>query len=222
MAGIEIIEDMSEHQVEAQAGSETLKTESSPLSQIHQSVVSSGTSAGSSHHSASALLGLQRTLKRSANKLRDTLTSNQLVIPLFVRLTLQRSFILFQSTQFEHLKLIGDFYDKCQETLIQYIEFLNIYLDKKTYAELMPSLNTLVQTYKLEPEASFALIRPVIHLLYVTVSFASYVSMVNCELVNHRMTFLQSRNPIRLIMRMEGTLQWMLKSIMKKDAWSLA
>jgi THO complex subunit 2 len=93
MSGVEIIEDMSENQLEAQAGGETLKLESQPIPQ-------------------------KMNLKRSTNKLKDTLLNNKLALPLMILIAQQRSAIIFKGDS-QLLKMVGDMYDKVYIILIK-------------------------------------------------------------------------------------------------------
>jgi THO complex subunit 2 len=50
-------------------------------------------------------------LKRSTNKLKDTLLNNKLALPLMILIAQQRSAIIFKGDS-QLLKMVGDMYDK--------------------------------------------------------------------------------------------------------------
>eukprot|EP01116_Phalansterium_solitarium_P022218 TRINITY_DN7258_c0_g1_i1.p1 TRINITY_DN7258_c0_g1~~TRINITY_DN7258_c0_g1_i1.p1 ORF type:complete len:1434 (-),score=569.04 TRINITY_DN7258_c0_g1_i1:98-4399(-) len=128
MTGIEIIEHMGSGQLEAQAGGETLRIEAS--------------------------IGQQRTsLRKPSNRLRDALTSTKLMIPLLVLIAQQRAIIIYNSES-RQLKLIGDLYDKCQETFLQYVEFLTSHVSSPVFAAQLPSVLDLCKKYYLDHECA--------------------------------------------------------------------
>ena len=56
---------------------------------------------------------------------------------------------------------------QCQETLIQYTEFLETNISRENYASMLPSILELIQKYHLEPETAFYVSRSVLPLKYV-------------------------------------------------------
>ncbi|KAK3265963.1 THO complex subunit 2 [Cymbomonas tetramitiformis] len=59
---------------------------------------------------------------------------------------------------------IGMLYDECQETLVQYCDFLLAsFTPASSYMEVVPSLTELNGKYKLEPEVCFMVYRPIFH-----------------------------------------------------------
>ena len=65
-----------------------------------------------------------------------------------------RQAIIFK-TDSNHLKLVSQLYDSCQETFFHYCDFLQTAFDVDEYAAMLPSLETLVHEYGLEPGAAF-------------------------------------------------------------------
>lgn len=68
--------------------------------------------------------------------------------------------LIFKESITMHLKLAGILFDQCQETLVQFLEFLVRYMPVEQYVELVPDLATLHQKYHVEPDAAFAMLRP--------------------------------------------------------------
>lgn len=88
MGGIETVEEITDSQLEAQAGGDTLKGEQNLLVQ-------------------------SKNLKKPGTKLKDALMNNKLALPLLILIAQQRGNIIFH-TDTSHLKLLGDLYDKVQ------------------------------------------------------------------------------------------------------------
>eukprot|EP00899_Mesostigma_viride_P021065 jgi/Mesvir1/28960/Mv17737-RA.1 len=142
LSGIEVIEDVSEDQLEAAAGGETLRGESSTFLNIRNT----------------------KPMQRSAQRLREALSpapvpcivagrkglglvasvgaggSNSttaaggggeeeavqsLALPLLILIAQNRLSIVYDADH-PHVKLVGELYDKCQETFLQFTEFLQI------------------------------------------------------------------------------------------------
>lgn len=58
-----------------------------------------------------------------------------------------------------HLKLIGKLYDQCQDTLVQFITFLNLQLSLDEIHKRLPPIDQLLLTYHISPDVAFALWR---------------------------------------------------------------
>ena len=140
MSGIEPLEDVSRDQLEAQAGGETLKT------------------------SVTDVLGIAKNTKRSSTRLRDALVKHKLVVPLYLLIAQQRAACVF-SVETSHLKVLGELYDRCHETLEQYAAFLFSTMPPNEYAELLPTVGDLCSKYNVEPEVAFFICRPAISYL---------------------------------------------------------
>jgi THO complex subunit 2 len=64
----------------------------------------------------------------------------------------------------EHLKLIGEMFDKCQSVLLQFLELVSSNIDDdKTYQQYFPAIGELCIRYKLTPEIAFFALRRVLH-----------------------------------------------------------
>ncbi|KAL4451471.1 hypothetical protein ABPG75_007133 [Micractinium tetrahymenae] len=145
MTGHQAVFDVSEHQLDALAGSDTLIAE----------VITQG-----EHRSS------DKSLQRASGRLLAALVQGdspeeRLAMPLLVLLAQQRKLIVLQS-QSTHLKLIAELYDKCQEVCTQYAEFLQHALPPEQYAALLPSMEELATEYRVDPELIFSLHRPLI------------------------------------------------------------
>ncbi len=66
-----------------------------------------------------------RNLKKAITRLRDALIFTDLAIPLFILIAQQRGTIIYK-TNTEHLKLVGDLYDKVL-CIMEYIVFMVVY-----------------------------------------------------------------------------------------------
>jgi len=135
MAGIDTLEDLSAEQLQAQAGGETLRS------------------------CVTDLLGVAKNTKRSSLRLKDALQKHGLVAPLFLLIAQQRSASVFL-TDSPHLKMLGELYDRCQETLEQLRTFVATTFSPAEYASLLPPVGELCTTYRVEPEVAFFISRP--------------------------------------------------------------
>jgi len=95
----------------------------------------------------------------------DSLVKHGLVMPLFLLIAQQRSACAY-TTDTPHLKMLGELYDRCQETLDQFQAFLASQLSPAEYAELLPTVGELCGSYQLEPEVAFFIARPALGALY--------------------------------------------------------
>lgn len=135
MAGIDTLEDLSRDQLNAQAGGETLRS------------------------CVTDLLNIAKNTRRSSTRLKDALMKHGLIVPLFLLIAQQRGACIF-SVDTPHLKMLGELYDRCQETLEQFQAFIVQALTPAEYASLLPSVGELCEKYSLEPEVAFFICRP--------------------------------------------------------------
>ena len=166
MTGCEALEDMSDAQIEAMAGGETLRAEA---------VVG-----------AKGSVTTRQRLKGVA-RLRHALTRgpDPLAAPLLVLIAQRRQALAYEDDGGDddfggprggggggggvgfgarrHLKLTSQLYDSCQETLFHYCDFLAAaYPDPREYAAMLPSLRELVHDHGIEPGIAFHVWRPVL------------------------------------------------------------
>ncbi|KAL6839975.1 hypothetical protein ACP4OV_029785 [Aristida adscensionis] len=144
MANVQYTENMTEEQVDAMAGSETLRQQAS-------------------------LFGATRNYKvlsKSTNKLKDSLLPKEepkLAVPLLLLIAQHRSRIIINADA-TYIKMVSEQFDRCHGILLQYVEFLSSAVTPATYAQLIPPLGDLVHKYHIEPEVAFLIYRPVMRL----------------------------------------------------------
>ncbi|OWM74376.1 hypothetical protein CDL15_Pgr013280 [Punica granatum] len=145
MANVQYTENLTEEQLDAMAGSETLR---------HQATT----------------YGLTRNNKaliKSTNRLRDSLLPKddpKLAVPLLLLIAQHRSLVVINA-EAPYVKMVSEQFDRCHGTLLQYVEFLCSSVTPATaYAQLIPSLDDLVHLYHLEPEVAFLIYRPVMRI----------------------------------------------------------
>ncbi|KAL5722007.1 THO complex subunit 2 [Ranunculus cassubicifolius] len=145
MANVQYTENMTEEQLDAMAGSETLRYQA--------------TSYGMTRNN--------KALVKSTNRLRDSLLpkdETKLAIPLLLLIAQHRSLVVANADA-PHIKMVCEQFDRCHGTLLQYVEFLGSALTSATsYAQLVPPLEDLVHQYHIEPEVIFLIYRPVMRL----------------------------------------------------------
>ncbi|GAV74210.1 Tho2 domain-containing protein/Thoc2 domain-containing protein [Cephalotus follicularis] len=145
MANVQYTENLTEEQLDSMAGSDTLRYQA--------------TSFGVARNN--------KALIKSSNRLRDSLLPKdepKLAIPLLLLIAQHRSVVVINADA-PYIKMVSEQFDRCQCTLLQYVEFLCSAVTPTTaYAQLIPSLNDLVQLYHLDPEVAFLIYRPVMRL----------------------------------------------------------
>ncbi|XP_062207878.1 THO complex subunit 2-like isoform X2 [Phragmites australis] len=144
MANVQYTENVTEEQVDAMAGSETLRQQAS-------------------------LFGATRNYKvlsKSTNRLRDSLLPKEepkLAVPMLLLIAQHRSKIIINADA-TYIKMVSEQFDRCHGILLQYVEFLSSAITPTTYAQLIPPLQDLVHKYHIEPEVAFLIYRPVMRL----------------------------------------------------------
>ncbi|XP_021832088.1 THO complex subunit 2 isoform X1 [Prunus avium] len=145
MANVHYTENLTEDQLDAMAGSETLRYQA--------------TSFGVTRNN--------KALIKSTNRLRDSLLpkdESKLAIPLLLLLAQHRSVVIIDADA-PYIKMVSEQFDRCHGTLLQYVEFLcSAVTPTSAYAQLIPSLDDLVHQYHLDPEVAFLIYRPVMRL----------------------------------------------------------
>ncbi|XP_055951703.1 THO complex subunit 2-like [Argiope bruennichi] len=135
MAGIEATEEMTAEQLEAMTGGELLRSEGGYFNQL-------------------------RNVKKSSQRLKESLLDQDLAIPLCLLMAQQRNCILYHENDNSHVKLVGKLYDQCQDTLVQYGSFLANNLNMEDYANRLPSVSALLTEYNIQTDVAFYLSRP--------------------------------------------------------------
>ncbi|KAK7398843.1 hypothetical protein VNO78_10016 [Psophocarpus tetragonolobus] len=145
MANVQYTENLTEEQLDAMAGSETLRYQA--------------TSFGVTRNN--------KALIKSTSRLRDALLPKdepKLAIPLLLLIAQHRSLVVIKADA-PYIKMVSEQFDRCHGTLLQYVEFLgSAVTPASNYAILIPCLNDLVHIYHLDPEVAFLIYRPVMRL----------------------------------------------------------
>mmetsp|Transcript_11409 Transcript_11409/g.35136 ORF Transcript_11409/g.35136 Transcript_11409/m.35136 type:complete len:1030 (+) Transcript_11409:550-3639(+) len=143
MGGCGVLEDISETQIGGLAGGEVLRH---------------------------GVLAFEKASKKAVLRLQRALCTTETAIPLLALIAQQRGFALYRG-QLNHVKLIGQLFDRCQAVLVQLVDFLSgckehaeiISLGNMTasYLALLPNLQTLF-AMRFEPQIAFHASRPLI------------------------------------------------------------
>ncbi|XP_016465502.1 THO complex subunit 2 isoform X1 [Nicotiana tabacum] len=145
MANVHYTENMTEEQLDAMAGSDTLRYQA--------------TSFGITRNN--------KALIKSTNRLRDSLLPKDepmLAIPLLLLIAQHRSVVVINA-EAPYIKMVSEQFDRCHGALLQYVEFLSSAVTPTAaYALLVPALDELVHVYHLDPEVAFLIYRPVMRL----------------------------------------------------------
>lgn len=135
MSGIEAAEEMTEEQIDAMAGGELLRQEAGSFNQI-------------------------KNTKKSSQRLKDALIDNNLAVPLCLLMAQQRNCVVYQETENSHLKLVGNLFDQCQDTLVQFGQFLATNLSIDDYTLRLPPMSELLTRFHVNLDLAFFLARP--------------------------------------------------------------
>lgn len=135
MTGIESTEEMTGEQLNAMSGGELLRQEAGYFSQV-------------------------RNTKKSSQRLKDALASNDLAVTLCLLMAQQKHCVIYRETAHNHLKLVGKLYDQCQDTLVQFGTFLGTVYSVDEYVERLPSIHSMLQEYHMHLDVAFFLARP--------------------------------------------------------------
>lgn len=135
MSGIEAAEEMTDEQINAMAGGEILRQEAGSFNQI-------------------------KNTKKSSQRLKDALIDNNLAVPLCLLMAQQRNCVVYQETENSHLKLVGNLFDQCQDTLVQFGQFLATNLSIDDYTLRLPPMQELLTRYHVNSDLAFFLARP--------------------------------------------------------------
>ncbi|CAL0312394.1 unnamed protein product [Lupinus luteus] len=145
MANFQYTENLTEEQLDAMAGSETLRYQA--------------TSFGVTRNN--------KALIKSTSRLRDSLLPKdepKLAVPLLLLIAQHRSLVVINADA-PYIKMLSEQFDRCHGTLLQYVDFLcSAVSPASNYGVLIPSLNDLVHLYHMDPEVAFLIYRPVMRL----------------------------------------------------------
>lgn len=148
MCGIEVLSEVNDLQLEAMAGGDILRQEAGYFNPI-------------------------RNIKKCATRLKEALADHGLILPLCILLSQQRDYIvysdqaerekemaIFNPAEKRHLKLTGSLYDQCQDSLVQFSQFLSSTLTTEEYIHIFPMIDELVNEYHVSSDVAFFLSRP--------------------------------------------------------------
>ncbi len=146
MCGIEVLSEVNDLQLEAMAGGDILRQEAGYFNPI-------------------------RNIKKCATRLKEALADHGLILPLCILLSQQRDYIVYadqaerelqatQGVEKQHLKLTGSLYDQCQDSLVQFSQFLSSTLTTEEYIHIFPKIDELVNEYHMSADVAFFLSRP--------------------------------------------------------------
>lgn len=136
MGGILITNDMTPHQIQALGGGELIKAEAGYFFQ-------------------------QKNFKKTAARLKEALIENNLTGPLGMILAQHKNHIMFVQSKKYDLRFVGQLYDECHDTLLQFVTFITSNINESD--NLMPPLVDLMCVHNLEPSSAFCLYRPILH-----------------------------------------------------------
>ncbi len=93
--------------------------------------------------------------------MKEALADHNLILPLCILLSQQRDYIVFaDKDEDRHMKLTCSLYDQCQDSLVQFSQFLSTTLSTEEYIHIFPKIDELVNTYHVSPDVAFFLSRP--------------------------------------------------------------
>ncbi|KAM3705521.1 hypothetical protein ACB094_03G087500 [Castanea mollissima] len=173
MANVQYTENLTEEQLDAMAGSETLRYQA--------------TSFGVTRNN--------KALIKSTNRLRDSLLPKdepKLAVPLLLLIAQHRSLVVINADA-PYIKMVSEQFDRCHGTLLQYVEFLcSALTPASAYAQMIPSLDDLVHLYHLDPEVAFLIYRPVMRLFKCQGSSDVFWPLDDSDATNISTTILDS------------------------------
>jgi THO complex subunit 2 len=72
----------------------------------------------------------------------------------------QKHCVIYRETSDSHPKLVGKLYDQCQDTLVQFGNFLGSTYSVEEYVDRLPSIHSMLQEYHIHSDVAFFLARP--------------------------------------------------------------
>lgn len=196
MANVQYTENMTEEQLDAMAGSETLRFQA--------------TSFGATRNN--------KALIKSTNRLRDSLLPKdepKLAIPLLLLIAQHRSVVVIEADS-PHIKMVCEQLDRCHGSLLQYVEFLCGAMTPTSYAQLVPDLHDLIHLYHLEPEVAFLIYRPVMR-LFSYQSASDVLWPLDCDDISEK--FILDLGPPRKPIMWSDLLDT-VRTVLPSKAWN--
>jgi len=115
-----------------------------------------------------------KNTKKSSQRLKDALIDNNLAVPLCLLMAQQRTCVVYQETEDSHLKLVGKLFDQCQDTLVQFGQFLATNLSIDDYTTRLPPMSELLTLYHVNSDLAFFLARPMFNHQVMSVSWSKF------------------------------------------------
>ena len=137
MTGIEVAEELTMDQLNAMAGGELLKAEAGYFSQV-------------------------RNTKKSSLRLKEAMVDHDLIVTLCLLIAQQKYCVVYCENENSHLKLIGKLFDHCQDTLVQFGNFLGSTLSVDEYVSRLPPIHDMLLEYHIHMDVAFFLARPML------------------------------------------------------------
>lgn len=89
------------------------------------------------------------------------MANNDLAVAICLLMAQQKHCVIYRETAaHSHLKLVGNLYDQCQDTLVQFGTFLGSTYSVDEYVERLPSIITMLREYHINTDVAFFLARP--------------------------------------------------------------
>ncbi|TPP51900.1 THO complex subunit 2, partial [Fasciola gigantica] len=136
MSGIDVIEEMTDEQVESMSGGELLLQEGGYYSQI-------------------------RNTRKNATRLKEALMEHNMIMPFIFLMARQRDAVLFLDDPERHVKIAGRLYDQCQGTLVQFITFLSLQLTREEMETQCLPIEQMMGEFHVPADTAFCLHRSV-------------------------------------------------------------
>ncbi|VDP72176.1 unnamed protein product [Echinostoma caproni] len=136
MSGIDVIEEMTDEQVESMSGGELLLQEGGYYAQI-------------------------RNTRKNATRLKEALMEHNMIMPFIFLMARQRDAVLFLDDPERHVKLAGRLYDQCQGTLVQFITFLSLQLTREEMQTQCLPIEQMMGEFHVPADTAFCLHRSV-------------------------------------------------------------
>lgn len=94
----------------------------------------------------------------------------------------QKHCVIYRETADNHLKLVGKLYDQCQDTLVQFGNFLGSSYSVDEYVERLPSIHSMLEKYHMNEDVAFFLARPMFtHQINVSCLFCTIFLALNVK-----------------------------------------
>jgi hypothetical protein len=139
MTGVILKDNMSVDQILGQAGGRTLRSQTLDA------------------------MSFKERSRKQLRVVKQSMLQNNLLLTMLILVTQQKAFIVHRQSGL-HLKARGDWLDRCQDSLVQIMEFVSTHVEfHREYAPIMCSFQELHRNYFLSLEDCFFILRPLLH-----------------------------------------------------------